>query len=122
MQCDVIGEKAMHRPPMTKSVLLLGAVLATSGAANAAQLSGDPIAGEALARSWCAECHETAAGLHGPGALNAPAFQDVADDRAVTALALRAFLQTPHADMPNVMLTPAETDDVISYILSLRGR
>jgi hypothetical protein len=44
----------------------------------------------------------------------------VADDPAVTALALRSFLQTPHFDMPNIMLSPAETDDIISYILTLR--
>ena len=90
--------------------------------ARGEQLPGDPIAGRALVESWCVACHEIEAGMHGPGALNAPAFQDVAEDRAVTALALRAFLQTPHFDMPDAMLDPAQTDDVISYILNLRGQ
>ena len=89
-------------------------------AARAEDLPGDPVAGRALVESWCTACHEIEPGFRGPGALNAPAFQDVADDPAVTVLALRVFLRTPHADMPNVMLGPAETDNVISYILSLR--
>lgn len=89
-------------------------------AVSAEDLPGDPLAGKALVEDRCTECHEVAPGYHGPGVLGAPAFQDVADDAAVTALALRAFLQTPHSEMPNVILSPAETDDVISYILDLR--
>ncbi len=50
----------------------------------------------------------------------APSFQEVADDPAVTEVSLRVFLRTPHDDMPDYMLTPSETDDVISYILSLK--
>jgi mono/diheme cytochrome c family protein len=50
-----------------------------------------------------------------------PSFLEVAAHPATTALSLRVFLQTPHATMPNLMLTPEETDDVISYILTLRG-
>jgi hypothetical protein len=34
-------------------------------------------------------------------------------------LSLRVFLRTPHATMPDLMLTPDETDDIISYILTL---
>jgi hypothetical protein len=40
----------------------------------------------------------------------------------VTEIALRAFLQTPHANMPNIMLTQEQTDDIVTYILSLRRR
>jgi mono/diheme cytochrome c family protein len=57
--------------------------------------------------------------LTDPGLLNAPAFQDVANDPAVTRAALRAFLSTSHADMPNVILSPAEADDIIAYIMKL---
>jgi hypothetical protein len=35
-------------------------------------------------------------------------------------MSLRAFLQTPHPTMPNLMLTPDETDDVIAYLLTLK--
>jgi mono/diheme cytochrome c family protein len=94
--------------------------IAGAGMARSQDLPGNAFAGRQLAEGWCVACHEVAPGLRGPGELNAPAFQDVADDRAVTELALRAFLNTPHFDMPNVVLDPQQIDDVISYILSLR--
>jgi hypothetical protein len=31
------------------------------------------------------------------------------------------FFQSPHPTMPNLVLSPEETDNVIAYILSLRG-
>jgi hypothetical protein len=40
---------------------------------------------------------------------------------ATTALSLRAFLQTPHPTMPNLILTPEETDDIIAYLLALKS-
>ncbi len=107
---------AFTRPGLVICALL---VMATT-AAMAEDLPGDPVAGRHLAESWCIACHEVAPSLRGSGALGAPAFQEVADDRAVTALALKAFLQTPHFEMPDFMLDPEETDAVISYILSLR--
>ena len=97
-------------------ILLLTAIVEGS----AEDLPGDPAAGKDLVERWCIACHEVGPGLHGRGVFSAPAFQDVADDPAVTALALRAFLQTPHFEMPNFMLSPVETDNVISYILTLR--
>ena len=51
-----------------------------------------------------------------------PAFQAVADDPAVTEAALRAFLQTPHANMPDVRLPPEQVDDLIAYLLTLKGQ
>ena len=36
--------------------------------------------------------------------------------------ALRAFLRTPHAAMPDLRLTPDQTDDAVAYVLSLKGR
>jgi hypothetical protein len=39
----------------------------------------------------------------------------------VTETSLRVFLRTPHTRMPDFILSRAETDDVISYILSLRA-
>ena len=84
------------------------------------QLPGDPVAGRRLAEGWCVACHEIEPQIRGPGLFAAPAFQDVADDSAVTELGLRVFLQTPHFEMPNEQLSPAQIDDVISYILNLR--
>ena len=51
---------------------------------------------------------------------DAPPFREVANAPGMTELALRAFLQTPHRTMPNILLTPEETDNVIAYILTLK--
>jgi mono/diheme cytochrome c family protein len=97
------------------SVALLAAVPAL-----AQVYPGDPVAGRNFARQGCAVCHFVESEDLGLSWSGAPAFQEVADDPAVTEISLRIFLRTPHEDMPNFMLTPSETDDVISYILSLK--
>ena len=103
----------------------LGAALLLTAAsvsiATAAQdLPGDAVAGRELALGVCAECHFVAPEQIVEPMTEAPWFQDIADKPATTELGLRVFLQSPHLTMPNIMLTPQETDDVISYILSLR--
>lgn len=99
---------------------LLWALSVMAGGVGAQELPGDPKAGARLAREVCAACHVVAEDqMVDPGV--GPWFIDVAEHPATTVLSLRAFLQTPHATMPNLMLTPEETDDVISYILTLKG-
>jgi hypothetical protein len=49
-----------------------------------------------------------------------PDFQAIANTPGMTATALRAFLQTPHPKMPNLILTPEQSDDVIAFLLSPR--
>ena len=53
---------------------------------------------------------------------DAPPFDVIADDPGVTDISLRVFFQTPHRNMPNLQLSQKETDDVIGYILSRKGR
>ena len=92
-----------------------------AGAATAQGLPGDPEAGGKLAREVCAACHIVSEDqLYDPG-VGAPTFFEVAAHPSVTVLSLRVFLRTPHAAMPDLRLTPDETDDIISYILTLRG-
>jgi cytochrome c len=96
-------------------------VLLWAGTIMAQGLPGDPWAGGKLAREVCAICHIVSEDqLHDPG-FGAPTFFEVAAHPSVTALSLRVFLRRPHANMPDLMLTPDETDDIISYILTLRG-
>jgi len=101
------------------SIGLVAAAVAGPGAV-AQSPSGDPVAGETLAREVCATCHQVDKGQHGTSLEGAPAFQDVADDPAVTSLALRVFLRSPHEAMPDFILSDTETEDVITYILNLR--
>jgi mono/diheme cytochrome c family protein len=96
-------------------------LLLVAAAAIPAYADGDPVNGEALARKNCTGCHEVGPDA-GPAAKGRPpSFKSVADDPAVTDLALHVFLKTPHAKMPDLMLGRAEMDDLCSYILSLRG-
>ena len=80
-------------------------------------------AGHAFAREACNSCHIVEAEQRSPRLLSVgPAFRDIANTPGVTAIALRAFLTSSHPRMPNLILTPKETADVIAYILSLRDR
>lgn len=96
--------------------------LAGIAAAGARELPGDPALGRALALEACVECHEVEPGERGAKLPDPPSFQNLAEDPAMTALALRVFLTTPHTDMPGLILTDAEVDDVIAYIHGMKGR
>ena len=80
----------------------------------------DVTRGHELARAWCADCHGVERGqLKGPRA-GVPSFAAIVDHPATTELTARAFLQTPHPTMPNLKLSPAEIDEIVAYIMSLR--
>lgn len=95
-------------------------MLVPGGALAAEDLPGNPAAGKEFALGVCAECHVVAEDQGTWPLSDAPPFRDVANEPGMTELALRAFLQTPHRTMPNILLTPEETDNVIAYILSLK--
>ena len=95
--------------------------LAGIAATGALELPGDPVLGRGLALEACAECHEIEPGERDANLPDPPAFRNLADDPAMTALALRVFLSTPHTNMPGLILSEAEIDDVIAYIHSLKG-
>lgn len=82
-------------------------------------LPGDVDAGIDLAVEVCGQCHGIGFEEESP-MYEAPTFYEIAQDPAVTALALKVFFRTPHANMPDLHLTPAESEDVTAYILSLR--
>ena len=63
----------------------------------------------------------TGGGQTPPSGDAVPSFRAIAAMPSTTALSLRVFLQTPHGRMPDFALSRNETDDVIAYILSLRG-
>jgi mono/diheme cytochrome c family protein len=90
-----------------------------AAAPAAAQSTGNALAGQALARQWCASCHLIGTG-EGRTTDAAPPFEAVARRASTTETSLRVFLQTPHRRMPNYTLTRQETDDVVAYIVGLR--
>jgi cytochrome c len=105
----------MHRKPLYALLALtLVACLAVARPAH-----GDAAQGAQIARQWCANCHLIGGNAAGPVPQGPPSFQMVAHS-GMTADQLRAFLSHPHGSMPNLALTRAEIDDLISYIESLR--
>ncbi|MBX6322453.1 MAG: c-type cytochrome [Rhodospirillaceae bacterium] len=109
------------------AALALTAAALAWAAPAAGQADGvDTAPGKALAQRWCAECHDITGayselmGIRNYG--DPPSFYAVANDLAVTEMALRAFLRTPHARMPDIALKEEETAAIVDYILSLRRR
>ena len=98
-------------------LMLILSFAALSGVA--AQATGDPQAGAAYAKQYCAKCH-TIAGENKSPEPTAPRFKDVANTSGMTATALRVWLQTSHPTMPNIILEPKELSNVVAYILSLK--
>ena len=85
-------------------------------------ISGNRTAGRAFALEHCSVCHLVASGQSkapAEGAL-APDFQAIAQTRGMSGAALVEFLSGPHPTMPEFNLTAKQTNDVVTYILSLK--
>ena len=108
---------------MMRIVMLASILAASTLPANAQEASGDSEAGRGYAREVCSPCHAVTAEQATQRMIAiAPDFQTIANTAGMTATALRAFLQTPHPKMPNLILSPEQSADVISFVLSLRDR
>jgi mono/diheme cytochrome c family protein len=86
----------------------------------AAEQAGLAEGGLRLAREACAECHLVEGA--GKPRSEAPAFAAVAAMPSTTTTAIKVFLKTPHANMPNIMLSETEIDAIAAYIMSLRAQ
>ena len=96
---------------------------------RAQPLRGDPASGRQIATAQCSSCHlvlpmlfpDRGETLHvdkdGP-----PSFQSIADMTSTTGLSLNVFFRSNHKNMPNLILSQAEADDIIAYILSLKKK
>lgn len=106
---------------------LLRALLVAAGMAPIipttalAQNIGDPAAGRIVASTLCVQCHRVTAQDTDPNR-TPPDFGAVANMPSFTELSMRVFLQTPHGQMPRYQFSPAELDDIIAYLASLRRR
>jgi len=106
---------------MLRRLIPLLIVLACAPAAMAQQR--DPAPGRRIAERDCAACHAVKPGDVGPSPVEAAApFQLVARMPSSTELALRVFLRTSHAGMPNLQFTEQEIDELVAYIISLSGK
>ncbi|MEP4379259.1 MAG: cytochrome c [Alphaproteobacteria bacterium] len=90
------------------------------GSAQAQEMVGDPDAGAKFAQRVCAACHVVGGDWPANPRNPAPAFENIAREPSVTPIGLRVFLNSPHRNMPSLILSEKEVDDVIAYIMGLR--
>ena len=90
---------------------------------NVTVYSFDPLPGlpdgVGNAEAWCKDCHAieaVTAGARGRG----PDFVAIANRTSTTGLSLKVFMKTSHHQMPNLIITPSQADDLTNYILSLK--
>jgi mono/diheme cytochrome c family protein len=105
---------------MTRMTILAAALMYGPAAAAHAEGAGRVQQGRALAQRICAECHAVLPGDRRSPNEDAPPFTTIAATPGMTTIALTAALHTSHRTMPNILLQPNETADVIAYILSLK--
>ena len=78
--------------------------------------------GQQYAERWCSQCHGVQPRQVSPDA-KAPSFSKLAANPSTTRHSLTVSLRTtPHWTMPKIKPKPADINDVVSYILSLRSR
>jgi mono/diheme cytochrome c family protein len=78
--------------------------------------------GRAVAANLCVECHNINRDEADPKNESAPAFAAIANMSSATILSIKVFLKTPHANMPNIILSEAEIDSVAEYIMALNEK
>ena len=106
----------------TGAAMLLSGLVVVAALAVPVSALGQPLAGEAssgrqIATTICSSCHQLVGEKSGVGA---PGFADIANMPSTTALSLRVFLRSSHREMPNLIISDAESDGLIAYILSLK--
>ena len=102
------------------SILAAGVTVLSGPLVHAEDIPGDVVAGRELVIKECTKCHSISPEQRAMRLEAAPGFDEIANKPQTTAISLRAFLQQSHPTMPNFMLTEAERDNAIAYILSLK--
>jgi mono/diheme cytochrome c family protein len=93
----------------------------TSSPAEGAEL-GDARRGKDYAEAVCAQCHAVRPGEMASPRLEATPFSVFVRAPGLNETALGVLLQTPYADMPNLIVRGQDRDDLIAYIIELRGK
>jgi tetratricopeptide (TPR) repeat protein len=82
---------------------------------------GDARKGLAYAQRICSACHNVLRTDAASPNRQAPPFKKIANTPGMSVTALTVWSRTTHPTMPNLMIDPADMDDLIAYILSLRN-
>ena len=91
-----------------------------AGSASAAQDAMLVQQGKLLAQSMCAECHTFGGTIRSDRP--SPDFAAIGAMPSTTALSLRVFLQSSHANMPNLILEGPQIEALSAFILDLGGK
>jgi tetratricopeptide (TPR) repeat protein len=83
---------------------------------------GDAREGLAYAQRVCATCHNVLRKNAASPNKQAPPFTAIANTPGMSVTGLTVWSRTSHRTMPNLVIEPADMDDLIAYILSLRNR
>ena len=115
------------RCPAASWVIAVFAALGLSGFLSSrqaawAQEPGDAAKGLGYALQNCAECHGVRENEKVSPRFNIATFKRIADTPGMTGTALQVWFQTPHPNMPNLILDEPDKRDVIAYILSLKAK
>jgi mono/diheme cytochrome c family protein len=100
---------------------IASAILAQQPPVLAQSLDGDPVSGRSLATTLCSSCHHVLPMIV-PDKADPPSFQSIADLPSTTGISLYVFLHSNHRNMPNFILSSAQSNDLIAYILSLQQK
>jgi mono/diheme cytochrome c family protein len=111
-------KKTMRKALFAASSIVIAALTVSSASADEI---GNPKLGLAYARANCAGCHAIQFNETESPNTDSPAFKAIADTAGMTRTALSVFLQSPHATMPNLIVGGEDADNLIAYILSLKG-
>jgi mono/diheme cytochrome c family protein len=100
---------------------IASAIFAQQSPVLAQPSDGDPAAGRQLATTLCSSCHRVLPMTLSDKA-DPPSFQSIADLPSTTGISLNVFLHSNHRNMPNFMISSADSNDLIAYILSLKRK
>jgi len=116
----------MRRGYVIATGLALSLTLADGASAQQSAVRGSPAAGRDLAMHECDSCHIVAKNQDIRPLVGgyAPSFFDIANKPTTTGASLQAFISHPHgySNMPYPDLAATDVDNVVAYILSLRGK
>ena len=98
---------------------VVAAILAEQSPILAQPVDGDPAAGRQIAITLCSSCHRVLPMTLSDGA-DPSSFQSIADLPSTTGISLNVFLHSNHRNMPDLIISGAESKDLIAYILSLK--
>jgi len=107
---------------MERAMVCWIALMASLLAGSQAQAQNQARRGLFVAKQVCAQCHAVERRSRRSTNAAAPRFEDIANSPGTTATTISVALQTTsHRTMPNVRMNRDELNNLVTYILSLKG-